>query len=590
MRTSLVLWRSSGKWPLFLLAVIIALSAYTHMWNPAGFPIFHGDESIYVQRGVGILNNEVLYGLYDHPFFGQTVLAGFMYVSGYPDLLDDPPADPSHIEALYAYPRAFMGLLAVLDTLLVYLIADRMFGRRVAAVAAVIFAVAPMSLLLRMVMLDSILLPFVLSSVLLALYSRGPDGGNGRRHALLLASGACMGLAVLTKVPAVAMVPPCAILAYWASGRIRDVGMWLAPALAIPAVWPAYAAQAGQLDAWIRDVAWQAGRSNAGMPEAIRRLFEYDPVLIPLGMAGFAFVVICLVLRAGRGRGAVGGAGRQGGKGGKKGGPVRAGRDVEPGTAELRDLGFLAAWFSSVLLSFAAIGFVLFYQLSMLLPALCIGAAVLILWVAGRGRCKVWLVRCTGSLAGDRTTVIAATVIGLAGLSTTGMIVHFDAQSPEWEAASFLLRNYPDDPDTVKVVSPVSYWLLSDVYGLQNTTRFYNSNDHIHGAFGQTGPATPDAAGPSYRYAQPDAERVILMFDNHDKNFLADIVEGCDYAADSVSLYCHKAYNIMRLHHDGTLIKEFSNETPIDAFPPLPPNIERHLINPSMITEWVPTG
>ena len=309
MRTSLpTRWRPSGKGPLFLLAVIIALSTYTHTWNPAGFPVLHDDEGTYVKRGVGILNHEVLYGLHDHPFFGQTVLAGFMYVSGYPGLLDDPPSDPSHLGALYAYPRAFMGLLAVLDTLLVYLIADRMFGRRVAAVAAVIFAVAPMSLLLRMVMLDSILLPFVLSSVLLALHSRGPGssgGGNSnrQRHALLLASGACMGLAILTKVPAAAMVPPCAILAYWASGRIRDVGLWLAPALVIPAVWPAYAAQAGQLDAWLRDVAWQAGRSNGGLPEAIRRLFEYDPVLVPLGMAGFAFAAACLVLRAGRMRG-----------------------------------------------------------------------------------------------------------------------------------------------------------------------------------------------------------------------------------------------------------------------------------------------
>ena len=275
MRTfSSTRWTSSGKWPLFLLATIIALSAYTHMWDPAGFPILQGDESVYVKRGVGVLDREVLYarddlhGLYDHPFFGQIVLAGFMYVSGYPGLLDDPQTDPSYLEAFYAYPRAFMGLLAVLDTLLVYLIADRMFGRRVAAVAAVIFAVAPMSLLLRMVLLDSILLPFVLSSVLLALHSRGPGNDNDRRrNALLLASGACMGLAILTKVPAVAMVPPCAILAYWASGRVRDVGLWLVPALAIPAVWPAYAARAGQFDLWIRGVADQADRSNGGLPE-----------------------------------------------------------------------------------------------------------------------------------------------------------------------------------------------------------------------------------------------------------------------------------------------------------------------------------
>ena len=326
MRTSSrILWGPSGKWPLFLLVAIIALSAYTHTWNPRGFPILHGDEGTYVQRGVGILNHEVLYGLHDHPFFGQTVLAGFMYVSGYPGLLDDPPADPSHLGALYAYPRAFMGLLAVLDTLLVYLIADRMFGRRVAAVATVIFAVAPMSLLLRMVLLDSILLPFVLSSVLLALHSRGPDKDSNRRRLLLLASGVCMGLAIFTKVPAVAMVPPCAILAYWASGRIRDVGLWLVPALALPAVWPAYAAQAGQLDAWIHDVLWQAGRSNGGLPVATRHLLEYDPVLVPLGTAGFAFVVLCLVLRACRGRGAAGGADRQ--RGGVKA-AKRAARSV----------------------------------------------------------------------------------------------------------------------------------------------------------------------------------------------------------------------------------------------------------------------
>ena len=566
------------------------LSAYTHTWNPAGFPNFHGDEIVYVQRGVGILNHEVLYGLHDHPFFGQTVLAGFMYVSGYPGLLDDPPADPSHMETLYAYPRAFMGLLAVLDTLLVYLIADRMFGRRVAAVAAVIFAVAPMSLLLRMVLLDSILLPFVLSSVLLALHSRGPNNGNNnrRRHALLLASGACMGLAIFTKVPAAAMVPPCAILAYWASGRIRDVGLWLVPALAIPAVWPAYAAQAGQLDAWIRDVAYQAGKSNAGIFEAIRRLFEHDPVLIPLGTAGFALVVICLVLRAGRGRGAAGGAGRQGGEGGKKGGPVRAGRDGEPGTAELRDLGFLAAWFSSVLLLFGAIGFVSFFHLSMLLPALCVAAAVLILWVAGRGRGGGWLVRGAGSLAGDRTTVIAVMVIGLAGLSTTGVIVHFDVQSPEWEAASLLLRNYSDDPNTLKVVSPTSRWLLSDVYGLQNTVIFYYVKNHVRDIPGTADLVVQNATDLSDYYVRPDVERAVLVLDDYHKRRFTDAVGGCDYTAGNTSAYCQNVYSVMKLYNYGNLIREFGNEMPVDTFLPLPPSVERYLINSYKVVEWVP--
>ena len=622
MRTSSRILRGpSGKGTLFLLAVIIALSAYTHMWNPAGFPALYHDESIYVKRGVGVLGHEVLYGSYnhpflgqvvrssddtgctasptcryDHPFLGQVVIAGFLHVTGYPNLFDKPQTDPSYLEAFYAYPRAFMGLLAVLDTLLVYLIADRMFGRRVAAVAAVIFAVAPMSLLLRMVLLDSILLPFALSSVLLALHSRGPGNDNGRRrHALLLASGACMGLAILTKVPAVAMVPPCAILAYWASGRIRDVGLWLAPALAIPVAWPAYAVRAGQFDLWIRDVMYMSGRSDSGLPDVIMRLFEYDPILIPLGMAGFAFVVICLVLRLCRGRRAAGTAGV-----GKSGDPshdpstarrpvsgnmIRAGRDEEPDALESRNLGFLTAWFSSILLFFVAIGFVSFYHLSMLLPALCVAAAVLILEVAGRaGR----LTRGAGGSTQDRTALIAVAAIGLAGLLTTGIIVYSDGETSEFEAASFLLRNYSDDPNTVKVVQDKHYWVLLDVYGLQNMTSLTDYKAHVGGAFVGSGHAVQGAAGFSDHYVQPDAERVILMFDSQDKQHFVDTVESCDYAADSANRYCHNAYSMLRLYNDGNLIREFKNKVPVDVFPQIPPNVERHWTNPSRIVEWSP--
>ena len=617
MRASLVLRRHSSKGSLFLLVVIIALSAYTHMWNPVGFLSYHGDEGIYINRGVGILDHEVLYGLHDHPFFGQTVLAGFMYVTGYQGLFDDPSTEPSHLEAFYAYPRAFVGLLAVLDTLLVYLIADRMFGRRVAAVSAVIFAVAPVSLLLRMVLLDSILLPFVLSSVLLALHSRGP----GRRHLLLLASGACLGLAILTKVPAIAMIPPCAILAYSASRRIRDVGLWFAPAVAIPAAWPAYAAQAGQFDAWIRDVMWQGGRSNDGILEAMAGLFKSDPILIPLGMAGFAFAVICLVLRLGRGgrRATWGEEGEGKGDGPPHdprrtghlgtGGAIRTGRRWEPYTVELRSLGFLAAWFSSILLFFGAIGYVTYYHLSMLLPALCIAVAVLILWGAGG-----LLARGTGrGPAGDRTILIAVTVIGLAGLLTSGVIVYLDVRASEFEAASFLLQNYSDEPNTVKVVPPTFYWLLSDVYGLQNTTGFSrdingwnghkkyafytlqnttggfsDDNDPVHGTPGVADPVMQGATGPSYPYVSSDVEKVVLMFSGHNKKLLASKMENCDRTANSVSLECHEAYNVMGLYNKGDLIKEFDAGVSLDAFPSLPANIERHLINPSFIVELTP--
>ena len=610
MRTFVTLWGSSGKGPLFLLAVIIALSAYTHMWNPAGFPTLQGDETIYVKRGEGILNHEVLHGSHDHPFFGQMVLAGFMHVSGYQDLLDDPSTDTSHLKKFYAYPRAFMGLLAVLDTLLVYLIADKMFGRRVAAVSAVVFAVAPMSLMLRMVLLDSILLPFVLSSVLLALHSRS---SVARRHALLIASGVCLGLAIFTKIPAVVMIPPCALLAYSASRKIRDVGLWFTPVVAISAIWPAYAAQAGQFDAWIRDVAYQAGRSNGGLLEATRQLFGYDPILVSLGIAGFAFAAACLILRLGRVRGAVRSGewhkGRDRG-GGSSHDPSQVshralGRDRGPGTAELRDLGFLAAWFSSILLLFGAIGLVKVYHLSMLLPALCVGAAVLILWGGGR------LTHDAGGRTQDRTAMIAVTVIGLAGLLTTGVIVHFDVQSPEFEAASFLLKNYSDEPDTVKIVSFTSYWLLGNVYGMQNTASFHAGSPsyclphipHVHGlqnttgffpcknpvlGLGMTNFTVRDATGFSDHYMQPDAEGAVLVLKNHDEKFFADVAEACDYTTDSASMYCHNAYSVTRLHNDSSMIKEFWSEVPIDVSSLLPPSVERYLTSQYKIMEWIP--
>ena len=568
---------------VFLLVIILGLSAYIHMWNPAGVPLLMGDEGIYVERAVGVLDGELLYGRHDHPFFGQIVIAGFMQVTGYPDLFENPQTDPSYLEAFYAYPRAFMGLLAVIDTLLVYLIADRVFGRRVAAVAAVLFAATTMSLTLKMIMLDSILLPFVLLSVLFAVYSRGSD----RKHALLLASGACLGLAILTKVPAVAMVPLCAVLAYSASGRIRDVGVWFAPAAAVVAVWPAVAAQAGQFDMWTGDVLQQAGRSNDGLPGALEKLFAFDPILMPLGMAGFVFAAACLILCIGRERRAAGGEGKTGGgedgpahgslpppassppdtcSGRILGGAVHACRGAGSNIRELRRHGFLVVWFSSILLFFGMIGYVSSWHLSMLLPALCIGGAVLI--IRGGGR----IARGARGPAGDRATLIAVLVIGLVGLSTAGVLVQFDTQSPEFAAASFMLQNH-DETDTVKAVSVTSSWVLSDVYGMHNVTTY---------------------AGYGVR---EDTGKALLMVNNYAINVYTELAELCgDPAIRTSAAYdyqqrCRTAAGVIEIVEGGVPIREFVQEGGlVDALPQLPYGIERHLLNPYVIIERPSAG
>ena len=163
-------------------------------------------------------------------------------------------------------------------------------------------------------------------------------------------------------------------------------------------------------------------------------------------------------------------------------------------TMELRSLGFLTVWFSSILVSFGALGFVAFYHLSMLLPALCIAASVLILQGGG------WLTHGTGGQMEYRTVLLAMMTIGIVGLFTTGVIVSFDVQSSEFEAASFLLQNHFDEHDTVKVVSIMFYWPLSDIYNLQNTTELYDNNNPIHGFEDVTEPAIRNEINVSYNY------------------------------------------------------------------------------------------
>src|SRR5919109_4455515 len=78
---------------LFLIVIPLALSSFTHLWNPIGFPAIWVVEGQYIQRAMSVLEGFDLHGskdinprLYDHPFFGQIFLAGVLAMMGYPDL------------------------------------------------------------------------------------------------------------------------------------------------------------------------------------------------------------------------------------------------------------------------------------------------------------------------------------------------------------------------------------------------------------------------------------------------------------------------------------------------------------------------
>src|SRR5919198_2277599 len=107
---------------LFFLLVPLILSAYTHLWNPLGFPAGPSyDENIYLRRTMNILDTlgPQESELYDHPYFLQIFLGGILHLIGYPNSLNPIAGDVHSIEILYLIPRLIMGILSVVDTFLI---------------------------------------------------------------------------------------------------------------------------------------------------------------------------------------------------------------------------------------------------------------------------------------------------------------------------------------------------------------------------------------------------------------------------------------------------------------------------------------
>ena len=313
----------------FLMVIPLVLAGFTHIYNPIGFPYIHGDEGHYMRRAMHILAGggpqEPDYR-YDHPYLGQLFLAGSLWLVGYPNSLHPSPDNIHSIEMLYLIPRILMGILAVGDTFLIYKIVERRYNRNVAFVASILFAVMPLSWLIRRILLESLQLPFLLSSVLFAVYSysltskknskqvveqenrsvsynshsgngdpiQGQSNNNNEKKnvVMVLLSGIFLGLAIFTKIPAITMIPMVGFLIFTNNKRNwNTVVLWIIPVILIPLIWPAYAISAGEFHDWLSGVLYQTGREGSGIL-SLYSIFRIDPVLVVLGMAGIVFTTI----------------------------------------------------------------------------------------------------------------------------------------------------------------------------------------------------------------------------------------------------------------------------------------------------------
>ncbi len=283
--------------PRLLILIPIILSIYTHLWNPVGFPSLHVDEGHYLRKSLSTIQGEGLQpqDRYYAPYFGQILMGGIFGAIHYPEILD-PKADLESVNNLYAVPRIIIGVFGVLDTFLIYKITELRYGRKIALIASIFFAVMPYGWLMRRIFLESIQMPLLLTSLLFAIYLKNNNNKkiDTKRLTLLLLSGAFLGLSIFTKIPIFTMIPVVAYLVYSYSqyNKIKSLIIWIVPVILIPALWPAHAMLIGDFEKWKSDVMSQTDRDSRPLLGALKTHFVNDPVFFVLGFAGLVYMTI----------------------------------------------------------------------------------------------------------------------------------------------------------------------------------------------------------------------------------------------------------------------------------------------------------
>jgi hypothetical protein len=407
---------------IIFIIIPLSLSAFTHLWNPIGFPDIFYDEGVYMYRAMNVLAGQgpQTNSFHDHPFFGQLFLAGTLSLTGYPDSLHPKP-DVHSIEMLYLVPRVLMGLLAIVDTFLIFKISERQYSTKVALLASILFAVMPITWFMRRILLDSLLLPFLLSSILLAIYAK--DSQNKKLFVML--SGVLLGITIFTKEIAFVMIPLVAILVYQNTKNRKILLMWLIPVILIPMLWPIQSIENNQFHEFFVDILNQVHRENNNFVNIVKNFFYFDPVLLILGVAGTIYAAI------------------------------------------KRDFMILW-WVVPFVIFLASIGYVQYFYWIPILPAFCIAASKMIIDIPRTAKKTVQ----------NRITFSIIASIGIFGFIMSALLVTSNISS-QFEAAAYVIQNVHNsnipygNNNTMIVSGPEYSWLFKYVYKMTDVLPDY---------------------------------------------------------------------------------------------------------------------
>lgn len=225
------------------------------------------------------------------------------------------PAPATALDQL-AWLRLPAALLETLSVPLGYLLLRRLLAPATALIAGLLWATAPYLVAhSRFYHLDALLTTLVSLSVLCALIACRRDAARPRRW--IAAAGLCAGLALLTKGPALILLPTVGLLLLWqipaptlATRLMRAIGLyalWLATAAAVFALlWPAmWVDPAHALRSFVTVIVSNGGRPNGAGQFFLGRavgdpgplfylvadLFRMTPAMM-IGLLGMPFALL----------------------------------------------------------------------------------------------------------------------------------------------------------------------------------------------------------------------------------------------------------------------------------------------------------
>ncbi len=201
----------------------------------------------------------------------------------------------------------------------------------------------------------------------------------------------------------------------------------------------------------------------------------------------------------------------------------------------------------------------------MLWTAMCIAAAALI----GSGIERASAGRLGSS--GQRTLLLAAVlVIAALGLSTSGVLVHWDVTSVYSEAVSFTLQNYADSEAGIIMLQFHESW-LPQAYNLTD------SGMVVYDFFGK-------------HTAQPQKTKKIVIVDYNDRNHRQmnkmETSRGGDNATASLETDWIRRYS--EIYNGGNRVAEFENAPKPDIL--IPSVVIPHVDRSVEVREWNPPG